>query len=278
MYADDCTMYYASPSCDELNNTLSSELNVIFNWIETNKLKLNISKTVSIIFGSNYYMARNPILNLQIDGQLIQYVRKVKLLGLWLDNTLSWSEHINKIVLKMGRAVAIVRKCAPFIPSSLLCQTVHSLVLCHLDYCSVIWSSASKQLIRKLQVAQNKAARLILNCPSLTSTIDMHCNLGWLCVEKRILMNLLVNLYSVVKKRSPHFLAQNIIYTNEIHSHSTRAASNEHIILPYPKTNFLKKSVLYRATSLWNLLPRYIHKARDRNCFKRKLRAHLTMI
>lgn len=55
---------------------------------------------------------------------LIQYVRKAKLLDFWLDNTWSWSVHINQIVLKMGRAVAIVRKCAPLIPSSLLCLFV----------------------------------------------------------------------------------------------------------------------------------------------------------
>lgn len=127
-------------------------------------------------------------------------------------------------------------------------------------------------------MAQNKAARLILNCSPLTSTIDMHCNLGWFYVEKRILMNLLVNFYSVVKKQSPHFLDLNIIYTNEIHLYSTRAASNEHIILSCPKSDFLKRSVLYRATGLWNILPRYIHEARHRNCFKRKLRANLTLI
>ena len=113
MFADDSTLYYAAPTCSELNQVLSCEISILFNWIKTNKLILNISKTKSIMFGSKYRLLHYPKINIQIDGQTIQQVKTVKLLGLWLDCSLSWSDHINRVVAKMGRAVAITRKCAP---------------------------------------------------------------------------------------------------------------------------------------------------------------------
>ncbi len=51
MYADDSTVYYAATTRHELNQVLSSELNIIYDWIKTNKLALNISKTKGIVFG-----------------------------------------------------------------------------------------------------------------------------------------------------------------------------------------------------------------------------------
>ena len=51
MYADDSTLYYAAKTVSELDNVLSAELNMVFDWIKQNKLVLNISKTKSIILG-----------------------------------------------------------------------------------------------------------------------------------------------------------------------------------------------------------------------------------
>lgn len=59
MYADDSTLYYTAAICAELNQLLSSELSIIHNWIKTNKLILNISKTNAIIFGSNHSSSIN---------------------------------------------------------------------------------------------------------------------------------------------------------------------------------------------------------------------------
>lgn len=60
MFADDTTLYYAAPTCSELNQVLSCEISKLYNWIKTNKLVLNISKTMSIIFGSKYRLSDNP--------------------------------------------------------------------------------------------------------------------------------------------------------------------------------------------------------------------------
>ena len=196
-----------SPTCSELNQVLSGEISILFNWIKTNKLILNISKTKSIMFGSKYRLLHNPEMNIQIDGQIIPQVKTVKLLGLWLDCTLSWSDHINRVVAKMVRAVAITRKCAPFLNSQLLHQVVCSLILCHLDYCSVVWSAASKSLLNKLQVAQNKAARLVLGCSPRTSVAEMQ-RLTWLRVNDRLSTNVLIYLHRIINTQTPTFFLQ----------------------------------------------------------------------
>lgn len=275
MYADDSTIYYAALTCSELNQVLSSELNIIHNWIIANKLVLNTSKTVCMMFGSNHKLAQDPKLNLLIDSQPILQVKKTKLLGLCLDSALSWSDHITKIVSRMGGALAVTRKCAPFLKRSMLNQIVRSLVLCHLDYCSGVWSSASKGLIRKLQVAQNKAARLVLGCSSRSNVTRMHESLQWLNVESRLLANVLIFFHKVNQTQTPTFIFQNITYRSDLHPHSTRAASSRQMILPRPRTNSLKKTFLNRAIGFWNCLPNHLRLITCIASFKKKIKSYL---
>lgn len=46
MYADDSTIYAASPSTEELNKILDKELKSVVEWVMSNKLVLNVGKTV----------------------------------------------------------------------------------------------------------------------------------------------------------------------------------------------------------------------------------------
>lgn len=151
--------------------TLSSELN-LFCFIHY-KFAQNISKTKSIILGSSFKLFSMPTLRLYLSGEPVQLVDKVKLLGVKIDSWLSWIEQIDTTVMKMGNGISMARECLPYVPARILGQVVTS---CHLDYCSPVWSSASESVQRKLQIAQNRAARLVLNCPIRTNTDRMHCN------------------------------------------------------------------------------------------------------
>jgi hypothetical protein len=51
---------------------------------------------------------------------------------------------------------------------------VPALVFSHLDYCPVIWSSAAKKDLAKLQLAENRAACLALNYTYRTEINNMH--------------------------------------------------------------------------------------------------------
>ena len=60
-------------------------------WVASNKLVLNISKTKSIVFGSNHSFSSRPQLNLVMNGVDVEQVEETKLLDITLDFKLSWS-------------------------------------------------------------------------------------------------------------------------------------------------------------------------------------------
>ena len=52
MYADDTTIYYSSPSIDDINAAINADLEALKCWLEGNKLSLNVVKTQGMIIGS----------------------------------------------------------------------------------------------------------------------------------------------------------------------------------------------------------------------------------
>lgn len=275
MYADDTTLYWAATSEQSVTETLSSALTDVNNWVQHNQLVLNIAKTKSIVFGSRHRLVNNPVLNLSINNNNIEQVNSIKLLGLTIDKSLSWSNHIKNIVSKIGKGISMTRKCSAFVTPSIIKPVIHSLALSHLEYCSVIWSSALKSDMKKLQVAQNKAARLVLGCFFRTNTAYMHRQLNWLTVVQKGSLQLLMLLRSVISTNNPLSLANQLQLT-ATHGYSTRRAASGYIMLPAPKTNYRKLTVIYRSIELWNVMPhKIISTVNNKKMFRRLSRKYL---
>ena len=85
MYADDSTLYTSATTVSEITATLNIELQLVSEWVARNKLVLNISKTKSIVFGTNHSLNPKPQLNLVINNVEIEQVEVTKLLGVTLD-------------------------------------------------------------------------------------------------------------------------------------------------------------------------------------------------
>ena len=101
MYAVDSTLYTSATTATEMTATHNKGLRLVLEWVTRNRLVLNISKTKSIVFGTNHSLNPKPQLNLVINNMEIEQVEMTKLLGVTLDCKLSWSKHIDAVVAKM---------------------------------------------------------------------------------------------------------------------------------------------------------------------------------
>ena len=75
-YADDSTIHASATTANEDTETLNKELQSVFEWVASNKLVLNISKTKSIVFGTNHSLSSRPQLNLVMNGVAVKQVEE----------------------------------------------------------------------------------------------------------------------------------------------------------------------------------------------------------
>ena len=87
-------MFMSGKNPDELIHTTNKEMEKIVNWLEINKLTLNIGKTHYMLFRNSHKKA-HLTQKLVIRGQEIEMVESTKFLGDYLDSRLAWRNHID---------------------------------------------------------------------------------------------------------------------------------------------------------------------------------------
>jgi hypothetical protein len=85
-----------------------------------------------------------------------------------------------------------------------------------------VWSGATKKDLGKLQLAQNRAARLALGCTQRANINNMHVNLSWLKVEERLTSSLLLFIDML---NAPSCLSKLLAHSSDTHAYPTRHAT-----------------------------------------------------
>ena len=75
--------------------------------MRANKLSVNIDKTDYVIFHSRHKKSSYDI-SLLLDNKCITRKSRVKFLGVFLDENLTWKPHINHVCKKISKSIGII--------------------------------------------------------------------------------------------------------------------------------------------------------------------------
>ena len=100
LFADDTTIFIVSDNICTLQSSLQTCLNLANLWLQTNGL--NTLKTKSMFIHSSRKVTGST-LELSVNGNQVEQVCSFKLLGVTINDTLTWSDHINTVCAKVSR-------------------------------------------------------------------------------------------------------------------------------------------------------------------------------
>lgn len=116
MLADDTTLLAFSDcaNVEELKNILSSEVSNVNEWATNNKLPLNCSKMKIMLIDGQRLQKRlsneGQKLEMALEGSKLEQVENIKLLGLELDERLSFDIHIYSLCKKTSKHIGILNR------------------------------------------------------------------------------------------------------------------------------------------------------------------------
>ena len=116
LFADDTNLFFSCKDMLHLFNTVNSELDKLSIWFKANKLSLNIKKTNYILFG-NKRLSATVFHNVSIDGQLLERIEYTKLLGVYIDEKLTWKKHIEHVASKISKGLGAMGRIRNIVPS-----------------------------------------------------------------------------------------------------------------------------------------------------------------
>ena len=150
----------------------------------------------------------------------------------------------------------MLRRMKEYVSISTLIKVYNAIILSHFDYWSLVWDECADYLLTKLQKLQNREARVITDSSYETNSEDILSELNWQPLKKRFRIKKAMFAYNV---RNNDKLPQSMINRFKTKDNSNYNLRNNYtdFVLKKPKTNFMKKSITYSATSLLpNKLPK----------------------
>ena len=141
---------------DEIQISITTELEKIFKWLDVNKLCLNTAKSKYVLF----HMPQGCVtlcdteLSFSFNGIPIKNVKEFNFLGLIIDSNLNWKAHLNAIG---ARITGLLRKLKYIFPKHILHFIYNSLIMPHLNYMLLACGTKS----HKIELLQKRAVRLL---------------------------------------------------------------------------------------------------------------------
>ena len=102
-----------------------------------------------------------PLPSATMLGTQIKPVTVAKDLGVYIDCHLNFNEHITKTASDCMFKLTRVNRIKHLVDKKTLIYLINAFVFSKLFYCSTVWSSTSKKNVRKLQLVQNYACRIV---------------------------------------------------------------------------------------------------------------------
>ena len=159
-FADDTSIYCTGSSLENVCSTIEAEMALICDWLNNNKLSLNVSKTNYMIMTPSYREV-NDDLTIKVNGETIERVSETKFLGVILDRRLTFKSHIDYIANKIAKCVGLLSKAKHILSTDSLRTLYVAIVQPYLSYCIEIWGHTYESYSKKLFLLQKRIVRTI---------------------------------------------------------------------------------------------------------------------
>ena len=174
-------------------------------------------------------------------GKELLPVLSVRDLGMQVDATLSYDEHITNTVSACIASLSQISRVKYIFDTRTLLNIINALVFSKLYYCSSAWSNTSKKNVRKLQNVQNFAARIVSGTRKFDHVTPVLKELNWLSVSQMLLFRDGVLAFKCVKGLSPSYVSDRFTTRSMVHTRNTRNKDKLNI----PRISQLLVSVLF---------------------------------
>ena len=156
LFADDTNIFYSHKNFDTLTSTLNSEISKVSQWFTCNKLSLNIAKTNFIRFKPHSSQAMDPHYNIRINGLPLTELKSTKFLGVTIDSSLSWNDHIHNVHNAVSRGIGILYRLKDLIAQNSLVILYNALILPFITYCNIVWGNCGTTKINSILLLQSE--------------------------------------------------------------------------------------------------------------------------
>ena len=268
LFADDTNIFVADECKIKLYERANQILKLVQLYMKCNLLHINIKKCCYIHFKPSNrksgveHNEEEHVLTL--NNVVIKQVKKVKFLGVIIDDQLKWDAHIRSLNTKLKCEIGKICRIRHIIPEKLYKEIYYTLFESHLRFGISVWGGLSNNRLEPIFITQKKCVRILFGnreaylekfrtCARTRSrdkqklgsdfyekqhTKPLFKKNGLLTVHSLFKHTCLLEMFKINKLESPAPLL-------DLFHRSPRRT--DRFITPTPSTSFI-----YQSTKMWN--------------------------
>eukprot|EP00112_Aurelia_sp_Birch-Aquarium-sp1_P000026 Seg1000.5 transcript_id=Seg1000.5/GoldUCD/mRNA.D3Y31 product="putative RNA-directed DNA polymerase from transposon BS" pseudo=true protein_id=Seg1000.5/GoldUCD/D3Y31 len=264
LYADDTTFYYAVKNIEEVVDKLNMIGKKVNDWCQENQLMIHTGKSEVLIITNRNFVG--PLRPVRIGDEIIQYVKTTSLLGIELDNKLTWNTQVKKVI-KSYCAKVLQLKRMSYLPIHVQEEIYFKTIIAAISYGMIVWWTCSSAHTADLERIHVRAARIIHRLPRDIPDEEILRLAKWDRLDyiyKRMILSI---MHKVYQQTAPEALERH--FSRKL----TRSRDNLSFELPRCSREIGRTSVRWRGPLLWNTLPINLRSIKGKDTFKNQLKS-----
>ena len=264
-YADDNNLSAVGESTIEAKNILKQQTTVVLEWFDQNRLIANTEKFHLMFLSTD---KTDQLVNEQlfIGDKTLNSEPCITLLGMDIDNLLTFNKHIANLCKKAASQLNVLKRLSRSMGHTERKLIMQAFTLSNFDYCALIWHFCSESNTAKIEKIQERALSLVLE----DHISDYPTLLGKAAIDplktKRI-KTLATEIYKTIYSINPNYMKE-IFKINKSQNYNFRS-DNALKVGRFNTVKYGRNSLRTLGPQIWKSLPNEYKTAVNLNQFKK---------
>ena len=203
LFAEDTALFIYDENLNSLIANVVSKFNELYLCCVRNKLTMNCDKTNFTLFHAINKPKPKQMDEIATSDMTSKRVKSFQYLGLTLDETLRFNEHVECLGKSLIKYFGIFNKIKYRVSNKLARELYYAFIYSRINYGIEVYGNCSAKNIDTMQVTQNKLLKLILHKDRRTPTDEIHKTMNILKVKDIYECNVLSLVNNIMMKVCP---------------------------------------------------------------------------
>jgi hypothetical protein len=257
LFADDLELHVSCKNIADTAQQLNKELSKLSMYMKTNRLELNVKKTVCM-----FPFSHDPSITIEYNGTSLNIVSEYKYLGIWFDSYFTWNSQFQHLIKKIKQRMYIMYRSCYYCRFQWRKLLFDAFVKPYFLYGIEVWYATSIANRDKLELLHRRCLRIILNDTGmipLLSRYNVYCETNSWPLSLQFQFRAAILMFDITHvKAVPAFLNLFSLVSSRsvsVTRLSSDTTSLESVPIRHERTRI---AIRWWGPKLWNSIPQSI--------------------
>ena len=260
-YADDNSPFACCKDIPQVISQLEEDSVNLLLWVKNNGLKANPGKFHLLL------SEKDENLSIMVDNCQVQNSKCEKLLGIKIDNMLTFDDHVSELCKKASQKLHALTRVSQYMNFAQRKLIMRAFISSQFGYCPLVWMFHSRKLNNRINKIHERSLRIVYN-DEVSSFEELRIKDNSFTIHERNIQTLAIELYKVVNGLSPKIMELVFPLKGKVRYPS----ENKFITRNVRSVRYGTETLAHLGHKIWAIIPKKIKEEPSLTRFTREIK------